>query len=255
MTADGADGIAKVERIVARLDEIIDEAITERSRIGYFAAMYRKVTVAVRDGIAAGQFEDGPRMAELDRVFAERFIDAYDTWRSANVPTRAWQIVFVNVAKRRLLIVQHLLIAMNAHINLDLGIAAATVAPGAEIESLKGDFDQINVVLGDLQDGFLNDVEALSPWIKWLGRIGGHAEDHIIKFSITKARDEAWRFAKELAELAPGDQEASIASHDEGAELLGRVIARPGIFLPLGLAAIRLRESNDIVKVINHLRA
>ena len=43
------------------------------------------------------------------------------------------------------------MIGMNAHINLDLGIAAATVAPTpAELEALHADFNRINDVLARL---------------------------------------------------------------------------------------------------------
>jgi hypothetical protein len=39
-------------------------------------------------------------------------------------------------------VVQHVLLGMNAHINLDLGVAAAEVAPGPAIAGLRGDFDR-----------------------------------------------------------------------------------------------------------------
>ncbi len=48
-----------IDEVVARIDDIIDQSRADNSRIGYFAALYRKVTVGVRDGIAAGEFEDG----------------------------------------------------------------------------------------------------------------------------------------------------------------------------------------------------
>lgn len=254
MSDASAGELNDIDHVIARLDEIVDWAIREPNRIGYFAAMYRKVTVAVRDAIVAGEFDDGPRMARFDRIFAERFIDAFDTWRAGRQPTESWAVAFDSVERRRLLIVQHLLLGMNAHINLDLGIAAANVAPGDQITSLQGDFDRINSVLAGLVDGFEADVGALSPWIGWLDRIGGRAEEHVVRFSIDVARDEAWRFAGELAPLAPIDQAKAIARVDRTTAHLGRVIRRPGLFLPLGLLLIRSRESNDIAEVINHLR-
>lgn len=255
MSEAAAGDLTDIDRVIARLDEIINWAIEEPNRIGYFAAMYRKVTVAVRDAIIAGEFDDGTRMARFDRIFAERFIDAFDTWRAGHQPSESWSVAFDATRSRRLLIVQQLLLGMNAHINLDLGIAAAAVAPGTEIESLKGDFDQINTVLARLVDGFEADVGALSPWIGWLDRIGGRTEEHVVRFSIDVARDEAWDLARQLAPLAPVDQAKPIAHHDRTTALLGHVIRRPGLLLPIGLLAIRARESNDIAAVIDQLRA
>jgi len=45
---------------------------------------------------------------------------------------------------------QHLLLGMNAHINLDLGVAAARVCPADQLPNLKNDFDRINLILSDL---------------------------------------------------------------------------------------------------------
>ncbi len=64
---------------------------------GYFPALYRQVTLTVKQGIASGSFDDGPRM--------DRF-DAFQGTRSG-----------------QLIILQDLLVGINAHINLDLGVA------------------------------------------------------------------------------------------------------------------------------------
>src|SRR5690606_41399624 len=50
------------------------------------------------------------------------------------------------------LVLQHLLLGMNAHINLDLGIAAAETAPGTALPALKRDFDEITTLLGEMLD-------------------------------------------------------------------------------------------------------
>ena len=44
-------------------------------------------------------------------------------------------------------ILQHLLLGINAHINLDLGIAAVETSPGNQLAPLKNDFDMINKLL------------------------------------------------------------------------------------------------------------
>ena len=76
----GRGGPTDLEQVhlAVTLDDVIEETRVDASRAGYFAAMYRKVTVAVRDAVVAGRFADGDRMARLDRVFAERYLDAYD---------------------------------------------------------------------------------------------------------------------------------------------------------------------------------
>ena len=66
-----------IEEVIARLERIIDDALRGQSRIGYFAALYERVTSNVRRALVAGDvFRDNERMERLDVVFAERFLAA-----------------------------------------------------------------------------------------------------------------------------------------------------------------------------------
>ena len=64
-----------IDGVIQQLDVIIDWAHRHKSRLGYFAALYRKVTLKVKEGISEGFFEDGERMERLDVVFANRYLD------------------------------------------------------------------------------------------------------------------------------------------------------------------------------------
>ena len=81
-----------IDEVIARLDAIIHQAIIERDRLGFFAVLYRTVTVAVQAGIAAGRFDDGPRMERLDIVFANRYLEAFHTHRSGATPSKSWSV-------------------------------------------------------------------------------------------------------------------------------------------------------------------
>ena len=50
---------------------------------------------------------------------------------------------------RRPIILQHLLLGMNAHINLDLGVCASELAEPGAIDAIRVDFDAVNDVLAD----------------------------------------------------------------------------------------------------------
>ncbi len=242
-----------IDEVIERLDEIVAWSLEHESRIGYFAAMYRKVTVAVKVAIADGEFEDAERMTRLDVLFANRYIDAVDLHRHNRAPTEPWAASFRGCARRRLIIGRQLLTGMNAHINLDLGIAAATVAPGDQLADLQSDFNTINDVLSRLVGSFVDDVERFSPWIRLLGRIGGRSQGVIIKFSIDRARDEAWELAESLA-AAPQDRWPQIIQdRDLVVARFGQFLQNPGTFLPIGLLIIRARETNDVARVISGL--
>ncbi|MBW3570976.1 MAG: hypothetical protein KY467_07710 [Gemmatimonadetes bacterium] len=157
-----------IEQVIERLNGILDDSLRGAHRIGYFAALYERVTTNVRRALVAGNvFQDNPRMERLDVVFANRFLAAWDAHASGGTPTLSWQAAFALLDDPGPLVVQHLLVGMNAHINLDLGIAAATVARSPQaLESLWPDFKTINDVLSRLVIVVEDELGQVSPRLK-----------------------------------------------------------------------------------------
>jgi hypothetical protein len=58
-----------IDEVVQNLDRIIDHSIANESRLGYFPALYRKVTLQVARGVSQGQFDDGDRMDSNTHLF------------------------------------------------------------------------------------------------------------------------------------------------------------------------------------------
>lgn len=237
---------ANIDDVLVDLDDILRSTAARGSRLALFAALYRLVTARVRDGIHRGRFADGPRMDRLDTVFATRYIDAFAAWQ-AGAPTRkSWRVAFEAADDRSLIGLQHLLLGMNAHINLDLGIAAATVAPGAAITALQGDFDRINDVLAELLVGVKAALCAASPMLASLDRLCGARDDQFADFAMVQARKQAWRVATTLAGMPAQFHEPTIGFVDAQTALLGRLIQRPEPTTAAALAIVRMQESDDV---------
>ena len=84
---------------------------------------------------------------------------------------------------------------MNAHINLDLGVAAADAGGGAPLDAVRADFDAVNDVLGQLIDGCQGALDEVSPWLGLADRVGGRGDEAVIRFSLVAARRQAWSVA------------------------------------------------------------
>lgn len=243
-----------IDEVIAQLDDIIARSIREGSRLGYFAALYRKVTAKVKEGIAEGRFEDGPRMERLDVTFANRYLEAMDQFRRGQQTTQCWLVSFKAVAAWRPIILQDLLLGMNAHINFDLGIAAAEIAPGDELPSLQHDFDEINNILAALVAQVESEINEVSPWINFLDHIDPKADTAIVNFSMDKARACAWDLATKLAPLSQSQWKSRLDIRDLEMTALADLVWHPvGLIFKLGLIVIRSRESSDVAKVINVL--
>lgn len=244
---------ASIEEIIKRLNSIVRETKAEHSPLGYFAALYRKVTVEVKADIDARLFDDNLRMERLDVIFANRYLAAYDALHARRAPTRAWALAFEAGQEWWPIVLQHLLLGMNAHINLDLGIAAARVAPGDQLSALQRDFDRINTVLARLVGEVQEELGQIWPFLRVLICKLGSVDDTLINFSMTRARDGAWKVARQLAALDRDAQEREIVVLDERVADFGRRIQHPGFLGRCITRLVRLGERGTVASRIGIL--
>lgn len=243
-----------LDQVIEALTEVVQWSKDERSRIGFFAAMYRKVTAQVKEGIESGLFEDGQRMESLATTFASRYLAALDQFRAGTEASRCWDFAFQTAEIWRPLIIQHILLGINAHINLDLGIAAAETAPGDELPDLRNDFVEINDLLARQVATVRDEIGEVSPWIRLLDRVDPAAGRGIVNFSIQRAREQAWTVAELLACLPAQRRPERIEVLDRNAMVLARLVRDPpGWIFKGGLRLIRVRETNDVRRVIGVL--
>lgn len=241
-----------IDEVLAALDGVIERARRDGDRRGYFAVLYRQVTAKVKEGIEAGFFDDAERMERLDVLFAGRYIDAEHAFAHGSGLSRSWRVAFDACARWRPLLLQHLLAGINAHINLDLGIAAARCSPGDDLPGLRGDYDRINDILASVIGQVQANIATVSPLLGLLDKFGGRHDDEIIKFSIGRARTGAWRFATQLAGLPEEAWAGRIADQDRCVAVVARTVLRPGP-LSAGLLLIRAAESNDVSRNLDAL--
>jgi Family of unknown function (DUF5995) len=248
-----------INDVIEQLEAIITKAEAENDRLGYFAALYHKVTCKVKDDIDNNLFEDGARLERLDVVFANRYLFAHNQWKSdKNSPlvSASWKIAFQNAEASSHLILQHLLLGMNAHINYDLGIAVAELAAsGSSIDELRRDYNAINNILGGLTYGVINKLNIVSPFLSFLGFTGTSSNSMLVQFSMGNARDGAWLFAVDLLALAADKDkyDAFILKRDTEMCGLGALLVQSKGFLKFGIILIHLFEWKRASKVINVL--
>jgi len=247
-----ADNIDDVLRI---LDGIIADCKAKSDPLGYFPALYRQVTLTVKQGIATGSFDNGPRMDRFDAIFANRYFAAYDAWRSGGQPSKCWQVAFQAMQSGRLIILQDLLVGINAHINLDLGVAAGETFPGAALQDFHGDFDKINEILSDLLPKVEDTVSEFSPLLGLLAKIGGKDAIEVLDFSIDAARDDAWLHAVILSLQPSSAWPLTVQALDSKVAFLGKLIAQPTGLVAQAVNLIRDTESKDVPAVIDALNA
>lgn len=242
-----------LDEVIVCLDKIIQTCRQRSSRIGYFACLYRKMTVAIKDAIRNGAFEDAARMEKLDVHFANRYLEAYSRYESGQKPTASWQTAFDASPTDKLTVLQHLLLGINAHINLDLGIAAAKVSTPDTIGQLANDFNKVNEVIGTLFGDVQASLAKIAFPMYFIRKIDPKKTGAILNFSISKARETAWANALLLSEVGEAGEQQVIATTDKIVYTVAQGIQSPGKLISLLLRWIRWTESKDVVKNIDCL--
>ncbi|RMA66193.1 DUF5995 family protein [Ulvibacter antarcticus] len=248
--------IAKtIDEVIVQLNEIIAAETLNGSAMAFFPVLYKKVTVRIKTGIESNEFENNARMEKLDVLFANRYIDAYRQSTNQKPCSLSWTNAFGATKEKNLLIMQHLLLGINAHINLDLGIAVAkTVEDDGNLMDFENDFNKINEILASMVNDVQDRIGKVSPMFYLLEKVGKGREDKIASFSINIARDGAWLFANQYH--IANDKEFEIECRDKIIGALAiKLTTSKSWLLRSTVKTIRFFETKNVQKVIEILNA
>lgn len=243
-----------IDEVLSELDLIIDSTVAENNYLGIFAYVYRRTTAQIKQAIAEKQFEDNDRMELMDVAFANLYLTAYQRYTNNLSCSESWQTAFV-AKNAKITILQHTMLGMNAHINLDLGVSAATFSAGTNMASLKNDFMKVNQVLNSLVNEMQNRVSRVSRLMVMLDWMGKNTDELIINFSMAKAREQAWDFACFLSDLKDVERVSTINKKDCRIAAFGKILINPpGWLLKLIIKFVARFEEKDVATIISKLR-
>lgn len=245
--------------VLANFDTLIVWAVEEPSGIGYFATVYRRATIAIDAAIRDGKtFKHPEVMATFAVIFAQRYFDAVNAFLAPHPheqPTTVWRWHFVGLGYGQPIVFQHLLTAVDGHVNLDLGIAASRVGRGW-MPDLHDDFNMVNTILASQVQAVLDALGDVSPNLKKIRAVIPDAEEvKGINVLLQAFRDLAWKFAVVLADEPPERFQELVDHQDAWAAVRAtEYLYPPG---PLGACArwIAEKESRDVAAIILRLNA
>lgn len=235
--------------VVERIDTVIAWSRENQSRLGYFAALYKRVTRAIGKGVDDGLFEDGPRMVRFDTTFANRFFAALNGHfypAQGPAPPHCWRVKFEATERPSHVILLHMLAGMNAHIHLDLGVTAWLVSKPGPLEALRDDFYAINTVLAHQVKAVLHEIGQISPILADIYDVLRNSEIQLIDEVIIVFRDRAWDFARVLAAEPYFLDTPTIGIRDLTIAAFGSLLLHPPQPFAAIVSGIAARESQDV---------
>lgn len=244
---------ATINEVLAELDRIIEQSIATNDARGIFASIYRRTTAEIKVAIEASEFGDSERLEQFDVAFANFYLKAYRDYEAGEECSQVWTESFEGCLER-LSIVQHAMLGMNAHINIDLALTAATQAQGQDIQNLEADFLLVNDILQRLVNDMQNRLSRVSPLFFLLDWLGQNSDEKLIDFSMRQARAQAWHLAVDLHKSEGEAFHTNQHLADAAFSLFSKKLRKPNSkLLRWALDFIRRFEEKRVGKVVEKM--
>lgn len=243
-----------IPAVLQQQQAIVDWAIAHQSRVGYFAVLYKKMTLAVQDAMSKGQFDNNSRMEQLIVNFANYYLRAWHAYQQKQTCCNAWQQVFAACDQKSLIVLQHLILGINTHINLDLAKAAEQTSPGDAIYDLQSDFEKINDIIATLAQEVQTCLEKVWWPLKFLTDISNNRHKAVLNFSIDNARKASWANAVAISLVAGEPKAYHLKCMEDMVIALTKKIINPGMLTSFLLKPVYRMESKDVGSIIRMLQ-
>lgn len=200
VTKDAAS-IAAVVETLRSIDSLLDGT---KDGLKWFNSLYLKVTLAVQERVASGDF-DTPQgaafIASLDAVFANFYMAALRTWLTGGSAPGSWRVLFEQRPNAALARIQFALAGVNAHINRDLPVAIAQTCTQTNVMPAHATAEyRAYTALNETLDSLINEAK-MELMVNLPGDSlprAAQVETAVGAWSIAAARESAWVHAEVL---------------------------------------------------------
>jgi hypothetical protein len=225
----------------ATIDELRTIALAADDASGYFPAMYARFTERVEAAAADGRLGDAEPMRRFARTFAEWYLAPV---RGERPTPRCWAAAGDVAGDRSLLVLQQLLLGINAHVNHDLPqvVVELAAAGDGDLDAMRPGFDAINDLLAETYPELVRDVGRVAGWMATASAWGG---GWMFNFSLHNARRVAWLNAVGLDGAAPSERAQRVEQLDELCCVLAFLVTRPSWPVSWTVPLLRRLESAD----------
>lgn len=230
---DVIDGLSRLERAFLR----------SRDRRGVFVTAYLQITRELQRRIAAGRFADNAWVGRYLVAFANLYraaLAAYEAGQRGSV-TEAWKVALDTSAAGVALVIQDLMLGINAHINHDLPLALKNVGVDPDRELRYRDHIAVNDALRETTETVQDRIAAMyASGLGVLDRLLGNLDEEFTSFSFDAARGHAWNMGVALVNVQTEPERALLtASISRQAAVVARVILAPNAPFPWLIDVLR----------------
>jgi len=97
-------------------------------------------------------------------------------------------------------------------------------------------------------------LSAVWPALKYLLKWSGKIDDFLVDFSMKLAREGAWKYANQIANVPETEIQASVDERDKRVADIVHIITKPGMIAAIALGIIRVTERGNASEKIRKLK-
>jgi hypothetical protein len=196
-----------LDDVVLRFAELEARYRQVNDRRAIFLTLYGVVSAEMRARVAQRAFADTDWVHRYAVRFANLYreaLAAYDAGDLARVP-KAWRLAFDAARAGTGLVLQDMLLGVNAHVNNDLPLALRDVSIDPDRAARYADHAAVNAVLAAVTErATVRITEAYAPGLRDMDDCAGALDELLSAFSLEVARESAWEGAVSLSNARDG---------------------------------------------------
>ena len=248
-----------LDEVVAGLWAIEQRFLARQDRRAIFATLYGVVSAEMRQRVARGDFFDPAWVHRYAVAFANYYRDAlesYDNGDVSRVP-RAWRLCFDAALAGNGLVLQDLLLGVNAHVNNDLPFALHRISIEPDREQRRRDHNAVNDVLAAVTERATARIASLyAPGLVALDELAGNIDEMLALFSLQTARESSWESAVSFTNASNAIERALVSGLvSSRAAVMARLLLAPSRNPALVAASRRLEERMRMATLLADVRA
>ena len=218
---DVIDGLGGIERGLRKNGD----------RRAVFTTAYLNMTLEIAGRVGESSFFDPTWVGRYAVAFANLYRTALLSYESGDLERtpKPWRQSFDASKNGRALLIQDLLLGVNAHINHDLALALVEATIDPDRPKRRADHTAVNESIRRATDPVQEAVTSYyAPALKRFDRFFGRIDEELTSFSIDKARLAAWISAVSLTNARDETERTEVrGSIEDRASVMARLILRP----------------------------
>lgn len=191
-----------MDEVVDGLRRLEEDFLRRGDRRSIFLTLYGTVSAEIRERLTQRFFADVDWVHRYAVAFANLYREALEhdeAGRTRNVP-KSWQLCFDAARGGTGLVLQDMLLGVNAHVNHDLPFALSVVSIDPDRDARYRDHAAVNAVLASVAGRATERIaELYAPGLRTMGEAAGQIDELLSTFSLEAARESAWESAISLA--------------------------------------------------------